>query len=635
MAGPSRQEDEEELPIDFDDEDYESLPCSWSFVIICIIMPYLNGQMNGLLFPAYTLHYQENGWPVVRAGLALSIGFFTRIAAQQMLLRTGFWLVVPLGIVHLTFATLAIFYNTSEWAVFAEIVCVFGIDAALAIEGITFDTFGDSEMKAKQAASITLSVWTLSIALSCTIGGILYDTLGWTGLATYHAVAEGLLVILLCLQPSCRRAFMEFFQRRPREVGADQEDPGDQQVLFSRVLPVESQTMVLPGATEEVEVLTVEEADSDSKIRRSGNSATSAPQRQEIEADERPEGPEADRGRKSKKVRQSQASMLSEKTQKTHRTTTTSRTSKTQNTISSKWSQVSKVSESAQLFSYTYGASSLQPHIVGATGEKKVQRYELELLEEEEADEVEKTQSSPSVPKDVRFPVFLVVLNAFYNNFTYPMEFATFALYFRQVHNWNEATWASLAQTAGDVLAAILIQLLSRVDFYNEDEAGCFMRLLHHFTSSPFNLSFLLLTWIIFNLGMMSPSLVVAIISQTFMGTTYVYSMKWTNDMNLFYSLGDSQVFLTLQVMTKNAEALGGVLAGVLGQVLYTLNPTAPFAFAAALALVVFLLYTAGFYARLGFVDDIELAEAKRARRKGVKRVSSWRADVRQTTMDN
>eukprot|EP00438_Fugacium_kawagutii_P031539 Skav209360 [mRNA] locus=scaffold1388:44977:46143:- [translate_table: standard] len=384
--------------------------------------------------------------------------------------------------------------------------------------------------------------------------------------------------------------------------------------------------MALPGATEEV--LTVEEADSDSKIRESAHSVnkksehsqTSAPEKEQkgLEADDRPPAS----GIQPKTIRPSQRSRLSGKTQRTHGSNITSKSK------NSKWSQVSKVSETAQLFSYTYGASSLQPHIVGATGEKKVQRYEVESLEEDEA---QKTQS-PSVPKDVRFPVFLIVLNAFYNNFAYPMEFATFALYFRQVHNWNEAIWASLAQTAGDVLAALMIQVLSRVNLYNEDEAGCFMRALHHFTSSPYNLSFLLVTWVIFNLGMMSPPLFVAIAAQIFMGTTFVYSMKWTSDMNLFYSLGDSQLFLTLQVMTKNAEAVGGVLAGILSQVLYSLDPTAPFAFAAALGFVVFLLYTAGFYARLGVVDDIELAEAQRARRKGVKRVSSWKADAGRRT---
>ena len=51
--------------------------------------------------------------------------------------------------------------------------------------------------------------------------------------------------------------------------------------------------------------------------------------------------------------------------------------------------------------------------------------------------------------------------------------------------------------------------------------------------------------------------------------------------MNLFYSLGDSNVFLALQTYTRSADALGGCLAGIAGTYLFTLNPIAPFALGA------------------------------------------------------
>lgn len=57
------------------------------------------------------------------------------------------------------------------------------------------------------------------------------------------------------------------------------------------------------------------------------------------------------------------------------------------------------------------------------------------------------------------------------------------------------------------------------------------------------------------------------------------------------------------------------------------MDPAAPFGFSAVLACIVFVLYTVGFCIRLGFGDDIELAEEKRSRRKGIKRVSSWKVD--------
>jgi len=67
---------------------------------------------------------------------------------------------------------------------------------------------------------------------------------------------------------------------------------------------------------------------------------------------------------------------------------------------------------------------------------------------------------------------------------------------------------------------------------------------------------------------------------------------------------------------------------------LYNVDPVAPFLFTGILASVIFLMYTVGFCWRLGVVDDIEEAEEKRARRKGIKRVSSWKVSTRQTTVD-
>ena len=60
-----------------------------------------------------------------------------------------------------------------------------------------------------------------------------------------------------------------------------------------------------------------------------------------------------------------------------------------------------------------------------------------------------------------------------------------------------------------------------------------------------------------------------------------VYTSKFATDMNLFYSLGDSNVFLALQTYTRSADALGGCLAGIAGTYLFTLNPIAPFALGA------------------------------------------------------
>ncbi len=144
------------------DEDYETIPCGWKYVSVCLILPSLNGCLNGFIWPGYTLHFEEMGWPVTNAGLAVTIGFVLRMTTQQMQLRAGYWLIVPLSAIHLTFAILSFFYWNTEWAVFAEIIVAMGIDPTCAIEGIAFDSFGTSEVQARMATS-TVSGWWFQI----------------------------------------------------------------------------------------------------------------------------------------------------------------------------------------------------------------------------------------------------------------------------------------------------------------------------------------------------------------------------------------------------------------------------------------------------------------------------------------
>eukprot|EP00438_Fugacium_kawagutii_P001943 Skav226038 [mRNA] locus=scaffold2502:166242:172291:- [translate_table: standard] len=186
---------------DFDDEDYETLPCSFKYVRICLLLPAVNGFLNAFLWPAYSLYFEEMGWPLVRAGIA-------------------------------------------------------------------FDTFGDSETQARQATSTVLSVFTIAFACSCTFGGILYDLGSWTGVAMYHLILQGLMLVLLALEPACRHSFMRvFFADADEEMDLDPEnaetkgkkskgskDPfeiGDQ--MFIAVIP-DATEIKLPSAVDELQI---------------------------------------------------------------------------------------------------------------------------------------------------------------------------------------------------------------------------------------------------------------------------------------------------------------------------------------------------------------------------------------------
>ena len=766
------------------DEDFETLPCNLKYVVICLILPGLNGLLNGLLWPAYTIYFLNNGWPVVRAGLAQALGFSFRVLTQQMQLAAGYWLIVPLAVIHLTFAVLGFIYFDQEWAVFAQILVVFTIDPTCAIEGLAFDTFGNSESQARQASSTVLSVYTIGNALACTIGGLAFDFYGWRGMAALHTICQSALLFMLAVQPSMRQSFMEacFPAKEPEKMEEDQVESSTRAPSTDDEVKKMTFMAVLPGAVEEEHNppdaagdLVVEEVGQgvdpdahgqpgmrpsniswvdgqpgmrpsniswvdgqpgmrpsniswvdgqpgmrpsniswvdgqpgmrpsniswvdgqpgmrpsniswvdgqpgmrDSNISRadanpdahgrtgirpsdmsrasrqtagthatavtadsantarSANTAGSANSANTARTMQTAGTGRSAHTRRSVRTGRSAHTGHSERTGRSSATSGTGATASTARSMLTALSRVTALSEAGQDFHHHFGTNlATRPHIVGRTGAKRALRDEVGDFEEgnkveESITETAETKARSKIPKDIRLPVFLIVLNCFTNTATYVIEYSTFALFFREVHSWNEATLAGVAQTAGDVMAAFMMQVIPFLmpGGYDPDEAGPCSRFWHSLTSQPYTISCVLVSWVVFNACLISPWLPVAIVAQVFMGTSYVYSCKWSTDMSLFYSLGDSKVFLAIQVLCRNADSLGGGLGSIVGTWLFTFGPTVPFIFGTGFTTTVFLLYTVCFCARLGFGDDIETAEAKRARRLGKARLSSWAADA-------
>ena len=76
---------------------------------------------------------------------------------------------------------------------------------------------------------------------------------------------------------------------------------------------------------------------------------------------------------------------------------------------------------------------------------------------------------------------------------------------------------------------------------------------------------------------MASPWLVAAVTAQVLMGSLFVYSLKFTTDLSLFYSLGDNGVLLTIQVWCKTAHNAGACFSSVLGPFIYLEAAGKPF----------------------------------------------------------
>ena len=242
-----------------------------------------------------------------------------------------------------------------------------------------------------------------------------------------------------------------------------------------------------------------------------------------------------------------------------------------------------------------------------------------------ETDTAKQTTASRKIPAYSRMPACMVFVNGFMNNFSYGTIWITYAIFFKEHHGWNEATWAGISQTSGDLLAAIIIALPLKRQVVSHKEARGLRWLWHATTSQPYNVSCLMVMWAILNVGIANSLLPVSIAAQVLMGTVYTYCIKANTDLSVFYSLGSSQTFLAMQTLGRNAESLGAFLAGLVAMVLYEeVDPTAPFLACAGVTCIGFLLYTTCFCRRLGFGQNIDAAEDARCQRLKIHRETSW-----------
>ncbi|CAK9057545.1 unnamed protein product [Durusdinium trenchii] len=628
---------------DFDDLD-EDLGWSCNYLMVCILLPLFNGFINGYSWSGLALHYQDMGWPIERAGTACTIGFGLRLVFQQAQMRAGFWVVVPLGLFHLATAILGTIYTTQEWAVILEVATFQCLDPSITIEGIAFDVFGLSETMARQASSTVLAVFTFAVAGAVTIGGIIYDFAGWQGMSAFHAICQLIVLSQLVAQPVVRKSFWEFFKKEMVKetesnafalsvVPAPKQNPA--QDLHALQL---EEVDALPGAVPDQNERDIEEgrktggSQLNQASKEPANTAEYQPQgssfghgreskasSQRSSAMSDPDGPTGRPGRErhtrgSVRTTQTRKTGASRGTQLSGRSALTVRSAMSGRTQRTALSRLTNMKDSDNFQHHFMASNVLRPTIAQRAGPGP------------EEDVEDKTRSK-AVPKDLRIPLTLIVICCFCNYACYVIEFSTFAIFFKAYHGWEAATWASLAQTAGDLVAAVMMKLL-RSDV-EEVENPSFLRRM---TMQPYNIVCLLFCWILCNLGMISPLLPVAVAAQVIMGTVFVYIMKMTNDLNLFFSMGDTSLYLTLQVYCKNAEACGGCISSFLGPFLFArVNPFFPFVVSTAMSTLTFVLFTAGFCQRVG-CEDIETAEAQRSRRLGTKRVSHWSVVSRKTT---
>ena len=487
------------------------------------------------------------------------------------------------------------------------------LDPSVLIEGIAFDAFGSSEQLARQASSTVLAIYTIVLATAVTIGGIIYDFVGWQGMSAFHVTCQTAVCLLFLTQRVVYESFKEVWFKHVSESTEDLQDEEQEESAALPGFPIVA-TQPSPTKEEDLQIEDIEDVDLPGEVR------VEKVEKPELTCSRKPKASVSSaRASSPDDGSQSGQSGMSAKSatnarpgpaRMTGASAHTCRDALSVMTGRSGRSYVSAASRSTAGFQFHFAATTaVLPTIAQRTGEDP---------------EEKKERSKARIPPDLKFPLVLIVLCFFNNHASYLTEFSTFAIFFKQYHGWESATWASLAQTSGDLMAAVMMKLVNE-DVDTGEKVGIFRRL----TMQPYNLSCLLVLWMLCNFGMISPWLPLAIFAQVAMGTVFVYTVKMATDLNLFYSLGDSNVYLSLQVYCKNAEALGGCAASFFGPFLFDqVSPFFPFVVSTCLSGLIFLIFTTGFCRRIGCLD-IEAAEAQRSQSLGVRRVSSWKRDSR------
>eukprot|EP00913_Durusdinium_trenchii_P033563 g31421.t1 len=547
----------------------------------------------------------------------------TRFFAQQAIFRFGLWTALPLSLLHLLLAIFGLVFLDQAWAVYGEVAAMLAFD-----EGVTFEVWSDSEVMVAQAQSTVLSVYTLAYASAATLGGLLYDAASWEGIAIYHVAGLIVEVLVLAIQPAVHKSFREFVGCGAAIDKTDEVRPFSGATAIVPTASVASQnptpesqrgqSLSLPGMVEGLAKRQVSHPDSEEGTpTRGANSVdTKRVQGGDGEANRGSMASQANRGSMASQAnRGSMASRMSEHgghARGSIRSRLTTRSAHTRHTARSQMTRRS-APEAGEIFEFHYGVTqALRPNIVSNNAQVNLDAVADEYGHHgrksgvEEGESVAAPQGSGKLPRDLYLPAALIMLSSFNNTASYGIEFGTFAIFFKEVHGWESATWAGICQTAGDLLAAVVMAVLGQPTKQDLDELSGLRWLWHSLTGQPYIISCYFLGWVLLNFGMCLPWLPAAVASQDG-GSERVDAFSSPKEINLFYSLGDSQVFLILQVLSRNADCLGGMLVGYLGLALYELEPISPFLFSGCVSTVAFIVYTAGMYCRVGFGKDIEV----------------------------
>ncbi|CAE7256457.1 unnamed protein product [Symbiodinium sp. CCMP2592] len=170
------------------------------------------GGLNGFPWSGVGLHFREQEWALWHLGLCSFLGFAVRMVVGTSMLKWGFWVCLPICVVHLSFLIPVLTNPNWETAVMLQMIALLGFDSQLANDFLVFYNFRSSQALALRATSQKLASLSVCYASASTFGGDLrlpglaWDTLG------YHVALQSLQLLLYATEPAVWNSYREAMQ---------------------------------------------------------------------------------------------------------------------------------------------------------------------------------------------------------------------------------------------------------------------------------------------------------------------------------------------------------------------------------------------------------------------------------------
>ena len=222
--------------------------------------------------------------------------------------------------------------------------------------------------------------------------------------------------------------------------------------------------------------------------------------------------------------------------------------------------------------------------------------------------------STAKFPSTIWMPIAMIILSHFTNTAAYSVEWALYAVYFRQSFGWG-GSLIGFFQMFGDLIAAAILAGINRgcccstKSTTSSTSSACKTWCANLF-QPPYNMSILLVLMAMLHVLMAQPIFWCAVLGQIFMGTVWVFGAQIVHEMNVIYSLHNHHRYRRLAWASSVALSLSIAITQFLAIWLYeTVDQLLPFWLSALFALLVSLIFTMYFGNRIGCLGKVSLRE--------------------------